>query len=63
MGRYYDKKKKYPSVNMARDLLILNRKNPITRRLSKMLDDKLYRPLQVDKVISLMAIRLTLPHS
>jgi hypothetical protein len=42
---------------------MLLRTNVKTRRLSKKVDNKLHGPLQVEKVITLTAIRVTLPRS
>jgi hypothetical protein len=63
MERYYNKNKKNPLVYAVGDDVQFNRKDLKTRRLSKKLDHKLYRPFQVEKVISLMALRLTLLQS
>jgi hypothetical protein len=60
MERYYNKNKNNRTVYIVKDPVILNGKNLKTRRPYKELDHKLYRPFPVEKVISLMGIRLKL---
>jgi hypothetical protein len=63
MGRYWNRGKKEPPKYEVGDLVMLKGTNLKTRRLSKKLDNKLHRPFQVEKVITLTAIRVTLLRS
>jgi hypothetical protein len=61
MGRYWNWGKKEPPKYEVGDLVMLKETNLNTRRPSKKLDKKLHGPIQVKKVITPMAIRMTLP--
>jgi hypothetical protein len=61
MGRYWNRSKNEPPKYELRDLVMLKGTNLKTRSPSKKLDNKLYGPFQVEKVITQMAIRITLP--
>jgi hypothetical protein len=52
-----------PTKYEVGDLVMLKGTNLKTRRLSKKLDNKLDRPFQVEKVITLTVLRVTLPRS
>jgi hypothetical protein len=61
MRRYSDPKRKEPPAYHVGDLVMLNGRNIKTRRPSKKLDHKNHGPFQVEKIISPLAVRLTLP--
>jgi hypothetical protein len=61
MRRYTDPHRKEPPVYQVGDLVMLNGKNIQTRRPSRKLDHKNHGPFQVEKVISPLAVKLTLP--
>jgi len=61
MRRYTDQDKKEPPAYQVGDLVILSRRNIKTRHPSKKLDHNNHGPFQVEKIISPLAIRLTLP--
>jgi len=61
MRRYADSERTKPPVYQVGDLVMLNGRNIKTRRPSKKLDHKNHRPFQVEKVVSPLAVRLTLP--
>ena len=61
MRRYTDPAKKEPSAYQVGDLAMLNGRNIKTRRPSKKLDHKNHGPFQIEKIVSPLAIRLTLP--
>ena len=61
MRRYANSKRTKPPVYQVGDLVMLNGRNIKTRRPSKKLDHKNHGPFQVEKVVSPLAVRLTLP--
>ena len=63
MGRYYDKSKKTAPPFKAGDLVMLNGKNVRTQRAAKELDEKLFGPFKVVKLVdrSGMSFELELP--
>jgi len=61
MRRYTDPAKKEPPAYQVGDLAMLNGRNIKTRRPSKKLDHKNHGPFQIEKIVSPLAIRLTLP--
>jgi len=61
MRRYTDPHRKQPPVYQVGDLVMLNGRNIQTRRPSRKLDHKNHGPFQVEKVISPLAVKLTLP--
>jgi hypothetical protein len=61
MGRYWNRGKKEPLKYKVGDLAMLKGTNLKTRQRSKRLDNKLNGPFQVEEVITLTAIRVTLP--
>jgi len=61
MRRYTDPHPKEPIVYQVGDLVILNGRNIQTRCPSQKLDHKNHGPFQVEKVISPLAVKLTLP--
>jgi len=61
MRRYTYPTQKEPPAYQVGDLVILNGRNIKTRRPSRKLDDKNHGPFQIEKIISPLAIRLTLP--
>jgi len=61
MRRYTDQARKEPAAYQVGDLVMLNGRNIKTRRPSKKLDHKNYGPFQIEKTISRLAVRLTLP--
>jgi len=52
--------KRTPDIPVG-DLVMLNGRNIKTRRPSRKLDHKNHGPLQIEKIVSLLAVRLTLP--
>jgi len=61
MRRYTDPSRKEPPAYQVGDLVMLNGRNIKTRRPSKKLDHKNHGPFQIEKIISPLAVRLTLP--
>ena len=61
MRRYTDPHRKELPVYQVGDLVMLNGRNILTRRLSRKLNHKNHSPFQVEKVISPLAVKLTLP--
>jgi hypothetical protein len=61
MGRYWNWGKKEPPKYEVGHLVMLKKTNLKTRWPSKKLDNMLHRPFQVEKVITLISIRVTLP--
>jgi len=61
MRRYTDPARKEPPAYQVGDLVMLNGRNIETRRPSKKLDHKNHDPFQIEKIVSLLAVRLTLP--
>jgi len=61
MRRYTDPARKNPPAYQIGDLVMLNGHNIKTRRPMKKLDHKNHGPFQVEKIVSPLAIRLTLP--
>jgi len=59
--RYADPAGKEPPACQVGDLVILSGRNIKTRCPTKKLDHKNHGPFQIEKIISLLAIRLTLP--
>jgi hypothetical protein len=63
MGKYYDQHRLPAPEYKPGDLVMLNGKNLKTRKQCRKLENKLFGPFQVEKVISPMAIKLRLPQS
>jgi len=61
MRRYTDPARKEPSAYQVGDLVMLNGRNIRTRRPSKKLDHKNHGPFQIEKIVSPLAARPTLP--
>jgi len=61
MRRYTDAARKEPPAYQVGDLVMLNGRNIKTRCPSKKLDHKNHGPFQIEKIVSLLAVRLTLP--
>ena len=61
MRRYMDPQRTEPPKYQIGDLVILNGFNIKTRRPFRKSDHKNYGPFQVEKVVSPLAVRLTLP--
>jgi len=61
MHRYADPSRKQAPAYQVGDLVILNGRNIQTRRPSRKLDHKNHGPFQVEKFVSPLAVRLTLP--
>jgi hypothetical protein len=61
MKHYADQHRKDIPVYQIGDLVMLNGKNIQTRRPSRKLDHKNHGPFQVEKVVSPLAVKLTLP--
>jgi len=59
--RYTDPDRKPPPAYQVGDLVMLNRRNIKTRRPSRKMDHKNHGPFQIEKVVSTLAVRLTLP--
>jgi len=59
--RYVDLARKIPPAYQVGDLVMLNGRNIKTRRLTKKLDHKNHGPVQIEKLVSPLAVRLTLP--
>jgi len=61
MRRYTDPNRKKPRGYQVGDLVMLSGRNIKTRRPSKKLDHKNHGPFQIEKIVSPLAVRLTLP--
>jgi len=61
MRRYTDPLRVEPTRYQIGDLVMLNRRNIKTRRPSRKLDHKNHGPFQVEKIVSLLTVLLTLP--
>jgi len=61
MGKYYNRGRLEPPNYQVGDLVMLNGKNLRTRRSTKKFDHKMFGPFRINKVVSPMAVRLTLP--
>jgi len=61
MRRYTDQVQKEPPAYQVGDLVMLSGHNIKTRRPSKKLDHKNHGPFQIEKVVSPLAVHLTLP--
>jgi len=59
--RYADLHRKDPPLYRVGDLVMLNGRNIQTRRPSRKLDHKNHGPFQVEKIVSPLAVKLTLP--
>jgi len=59
--RYTNPARKEPPAYQVGDLVMLNGRNIKTRRPTKKLDHKSHGPFQIEKIASLLAVRLTLP--
>jgi len=61
MRRYTDPTRKEPQAFQVGDLVMLSGRNIKTRRPLKKLDHKNHDPFQIEKIVSPLAVRLTLP--
>jgi len=61
MRRYTDPKRKEPPAYQVGDLVMLSGRHIKTRRPTKKLDHKNHGPFQIEKIVSPLAVRLTLP--
>jgi len=61
MRRYTNPDRKPPPAYQVGDLVMLNGRNIKTRRPSRKVDHKNHGPFQIEKVVSPLAVRLTLP--
>jgi len=61
MRRYTDPARKNPLAYQIGDLVMLNGRKIKTHRPTKKLDHKNHGPFQVEKIVSPLAVRLTLP--
>ena len=61
MHRYTDPTRKKPPAYQVGDLVMLNGRNIKTRRPSKKLDHNNHGPFQIEKIVSPLAVHLTLP--
>jgi len=61
MRRYTDPNRKRPPAYQVGDLVMLSGRNIKTRRPSKKLDHKNHGPFQIEKIVSPLAVRITLP--
>ena len=61
MRRYTNPERKEPPAYQMGDLVMLNGRNIKTRRPSRKLDHRHHGPFQIEKIISPLAVRLTLP--
>jgi len=59
--RYTDPVRKEPPAYQVGDLVMLNGRNIKTRHPLKKLDHKNHGPFQIEKIVSRLAVRLTLP--
>jgi len=61
MRRYADPEQKEPPAYQVGDLVMLSGRHIKTRRPTKKLDHKNHGPFQIEKIVSPLAVRLTLP--
>jgi len=61
MRRYTDPERKEPPAYQVGDLVMLSGRHIKTRRPAKKLDHKNHGPFQIEKIVSPLAVRLTLP--
>jgi len=61
MRRYTDPERAKPPAYEVGDLVMLNGRNIKTRRPTRKLDHKNHGPFQIEKIVSPLAVRLTLP--
>jgi len=61
MCRYSNPARREPPAYQVGDLVMLNGRNIKTRRPMKKLDHKNHGPFQIEKIVSPLAVRLTLP--
>jgi transposase InsO family protein len=61
MRRYTDPHRKAPPTYRVGDLVMLDGRNIQTRRPSRKLDHKKHGPFQIEKIVSPLAVKLTLP--
>ena len=61
MRRYTNPDRKEPPAYQVGDLVMLSGRNIKTRRPSKKLDHKNHGPFQIEKIVSPLAVRITLP--
>jgi hypothetical protein len=61
MRRYADPDRKEVPAYQVGDLVMLNGRNIHTRRPTKKIDHKNHGHFQIEKIVSPLAIRLTLP--
>ena len=61
MRRYTDLARKEPPPYQIGDLVMLSGRNIKTRRPSRKMDHKNHGPFQIEKIVSPLAVRLTLP--
>jgi len=61
MRRFTDPKRQNPPAYQVGDLVMLNGRNIKTRCPSRKLDHKNHGPFQIEKIVSPLAVRLTLP--
>jgi transposase InsO family protein len=61
MRRYSDPKRKDNPAYQVGDLVMLNGRNIQTRRPSRKLDHKNHGPFQIERIVSPLAVKLTLP--
>jgi len=61
MRRYTDPKRQEPPAYQIGDLVMLSGRNIKTRRPSRKMDHKNHGPFQIEKIVSPLAVRLTLP--
>jgi len=61
MRRYTDLTRKEPAAYQVGDLVILSGRNIKTRYPSKKLDHKNHGPFQIEKIVSPLDVRFTLP--
>jgi hypothetical protein len=61
MRRYSDPKRKDTPAYQVGDLVMLNGRNIQTRRPSRKLDHKNHGPFQIERIVSPLAVKLTLP--
>ena len=63
MRRYTDTNRKDPPAYQVGDLVMLSGRNIKTRRPSRKLDHKNHGPFQIEKIVSPLAVSLTLPRN
>ena len=61
MRRYADPDRKEAPAYQVGDLVMLSGRNISTRRPSRKMDHKNHGPFQIEKIVSPLAVRLTLP--